>query len=643
MRKSDLPAAVGPVIEAMESRRLLSADAPTFLAFANNTQNFSDTRRAVNYVDVTDIAARDASADPVLGGDPTFSIFSFEFASFVGGENFEEISSLAVNPATGDTYTLSFDSGTPGNVDGSGDTEGDYDLYVNRAGAAHADFVANDRPKGIMYVPTVTHDGLNYQASFGSRPTGPTGLPSVTASDIGIPAGRSNADADPSNDIIWIDNVREKIGEVARTQGGDFFDPSLAFVDANTLVLLENASTTADFGLPSDDFSVRKLERISLSPGQAMANSTNTLGGFNGQATQSWESVALAGDLELDGGVITDPNDENAGLQNISEPFGLEYVEEDGTAGVWIGEDDGAGDQFAFFELDLDAETIAPGELRVGESPFGNDFRLDDDPTIDSAANDGNADWFDLDEEGNLIISESGFFETPQTEPKIITRDVLDYGAADTDDSGQGEVIVGGFATSAPLSPTVDDDTAITDGRFGTYERGGDYAYYFDVDAFDGGNNPNVDADLYVLDVDSGELVYQEQNAISAFFGSAQTILTFTLGDYFAQDGLVTADDIDAQAQAIRANLSPAAADGFDLNGDGVLDFADRRFLVEGVLGTFFGDANLDGRVTIADFAQLRAGFGSAGGFASGDFNGDGTVSIADFALLRSNFGQSNA
>ena len=54
------------------------------------------------------------------------------------------------------------------------------------------------------------------------------------------------------------------------------------------------------------------------------------------------------------------------------------------------------------------------------------------------------------------------------------------------------------------------------------------------------------------------------------------------------------------------------------------------------------GDANGDGSVTIADFAILRANFGTSGAmFSTGDFNEDGDVTIADFAILRANFGTS--
>ena len=56
---------------------------------------------------------------------------------------------------------------------------------------------------------------------------------------------------------------------------------------------------------------------------------------------------------------------------------------------------------------------------------------------------------------------------------------------------------------------------------------------------------------------------------------------------------------------------------------------------------TRYGDANLDGRVTIADFNAMAQGFNQAGVWATGDFNGDGLVTIADFNLLAANFNAS--
>jgi autotransporter-associated beta strand protein len=61
------------------------------------------------------------------------------------------------------------------------------------------------------------------------------------------------------------------------------------------------------------------------------------------------------------------------------------------------------------------------------------------------------------------------------------------------------------------------------------------------------------------------------------------------------------------------------------------------------VMATLFGDADLDGGVSINDFNSLAANFGQRSGKAwvEGDFDYDGGVSINDFNLLASNFGQS--
>ena len=57
---------------------------------------------------------------------------------------------------------------------------------------------------------------------------------------------------------------------------------------------------------------------------------------------------------------------------------------------------------------------------------------------------------------------------------------------------------------------------------------------------------------------------------------------------------------------------------------------------------TLFGDADLDGGVSINDFNALAGNFGQATGrvWSQGDFDYDGGVSINDFNLLAGNFGQ---
>jgi hypothetical protein len=56
---------------------------------------------------------------------------------------------------------------------------------------------------------------------------------------------------------------------------------------------------------------------------------------------------------------------------------------------------------------------------------------------------------------------------------------------------------------------------------------------------------------------------------------------------------------------------------------------------------TLKGDANLDGRVNLADFNRLAVNFGQAGrGWSTGDSNYDGEVNLSDFNALAGNFGR---
>ena len=79
------------------------------------------------------------------------------------------------------------------------------------------------------------------------------------------------------------------------------------------------------------------------------------------------------------------------------------------------------------------------------------------------------------------------------------------------------------------------------------------------------------------------------------------------------------------------------------MNGDLVVNQADMDELVHSILCTEFGDVNLDGNVSIADFLQLAGNFGTVGTatWQEGDLNYDRNVSIADFLALAGNFGSS--
>ena len=78
-----------------------------------------------------------------------------------------------------------------------------------------------------------------------------------------------------------------------------------------------------------------------------------------------------------------------------------------------------------------------------------------------------------------------------------------------------------------------------------------------------------------------------------------------------------------------------------DLDGNGIVDQADMDMLIHDVLGTEYGDANLDQKVDVVDLAILAANYGTTSTvtWSQGDFNGDGRVDISDMAILAGNYG----
>ena len=132
----------------------------------------------------------------------------------------------------------------------------------------------------------------------------------------------------------------------------------------------------------------------------------------------------------------------------------------------------------------------------------------------------------------------------------------------------------------------------------------------------------------------------------------AQLILNGGLLGDFDRDNDVDIDDIDFYA----GNIGSAAAGALsqqDLDGDGTITLDDLQTHIEtyvqtsnGEAGTFLGDLNLDGSVTVLDdaFILISNLNGSATSYAQGDLNLDGTVNvISDAFALIGNLGRTNA
>ena len=103
-------------------------------------------------------------------------------------------------------------------------------------------------------------------------------------------------------------------------------------------------------------------------------------------------------------------------------------------------------------------------------------------------------------------------------------------------------------------------------------------------------------------------------------------------GDFNA-DGRHDVQDLDHLAAALRQH-SPDPR--FDLNGDGTFDAADRDVMVFDLLGSTYGDADLNGLFDSGDLIQVF-GFGEYedlvpfnSTWRTGDFNGDGEFDRSD-------------
>jgi hypothetical protein len=100
----------------------------------------------------------------------------------------------------------------------------------------------------------------------------------------------------------------------------------------------------------------------------------------------------------------------------------------------------------------------------------------------------------------------------------------------------------------------------------------------------------------------------------------------------FNGDGSINVADINDLTSAIAAGSSDSK---YDVNGDGNINSTDRTSWVVDVVGTWMGDANLDGEFNSSDFvAVFTAGnyeIGTPAGWGEGDWNGDGLFSSADF------------
>ena len=103
-------------------------------------------------------------------------------------------------------------------------------------------------------------------------------------------------------------------------------------------------------------------------------------------------------------------------------------------------------------------------------------------------------------------------------------------------------------------------------------------------------------------------------------------------------DHVVDALDIDAVYAAVAAGSKDPI---YDVNNDELVNDDDATYLVEEILQTRHGDADLNGRVDFLDFLALSRHYGKQQNtsWSEGDFDGNQEISFEDFLLLSANFG----
>lgn len=205
---------------------------------------------------------------------------------------------------------------------------------------------------------------------------------------------------------------------------------------------------------------------------------------------------------------------------------------------------------------------------------------------------------------------------------------------------------------------------SVVSGTFGSYEAPANtelFLVFFDTDLSDlvsglpGGTDvldagPGAGVDFGIID---GDFIVTNPNA-NGFTVSALTAELFgalSPEALWANDGTTSEggatgdfnDDEVIDAVDIDLLVSNLGDPSFDLTNDGVSDQADLDELITNVLGTFFGDANLDGSVDLLDLSLLASNFEDPSGWAGGNFNTDSGVDLLDLSILASNFGSTNA
>lgn len=152
--------------------------------------------------------------------------------------------------------------------------------------------------------------------------------------------------------------------------------------------------------------------------------------------------------------------------------------------------------------------------------------------------------------------------------------------------------------------------------------------------------------DLVTIEWTSGIVQHLHNVSANQTLEVLETDTLVALGDVDFS-GAIDAADVDwlrvavAQPDLYRGLFGVDAVEAADLNDDDVVSVADVEFLLHDIVGTVYGDLNLDGLVDQADMALWQTGFTlpESPGYQDGDLDGDGDADGIDFLSLQMQLG----
>jgi hypothetical protein len=139
----------------------------------------------------------------------------------------------------------------------------------------------------------------------------------------------------------------------------------------------------------------------------------------------------------------------------------------------------------------------------------------------------------------------------------------------------------------------------------------------------------SVSYSALLLDGQTGGTVPYTIDALAIDEGGSQQIPPLTIAGDLDQDSRVHFRDIRLLRDAIKAqDVQPS----FDLNEDSLVNPSDWSFLIQNILGSLFGDANLDQRVDRTDAAIVASQYGKLSGatWEEGDTDANEAVDLGD-------------